>query len=255
MVEIAHSKRFRVIKEEHYSLIQEPGNIFLGHVTPNSGSSADFATSIISYLSSNDISLEELVVIGCDGTTVNTVLRNGIIRRIELHLGKPLQWAVCLLHYDELPFRHLFQYMDGKSTGPNSLKGPIGEKLIKCETLPVVMFKSIDCQIPEIDRKVLSKDQKYLLDISMAIKSGKCQEDLAIRDPGPLSHSRRLTTANRTLRLYISQENPSVEFQKIVMFILNSYMPMWFSIKKTKHFTDGPRSINLLQPQGTLKMN
>lgn len=244
VVEMAHSKRFlRVLKEEHYSLIQEPGNIFLGHVTPNSGSSEDIVTSFISYLSSNDISLEELVVIGCDGTAVNTGLRNGIIRRIELHLGKPLQWAVCLLHFNELPFRHLFQYLDGKSTGPNSLKGPIGEKLNKCETLPVVQFKSINCQIPEIDSKLLSKDQKYLLDISLAIKSGKCEEDLAIRDPGPLSHSRWLTTANRTLRLYISQENPSAEFQEIVMYILNSYMPMWFSIKKTKLFTDGPKLI------------
>lgn len=244
MVEMAHSKRFRrVITEEHYSLIQEPGHIFLGHVTPNSGTSKDIATSIISYLSSNDILLDELIVIGCDGTAVNTGLRNGIIRRIELHLGKPLQWAICLLHFNELPFRHLFQYLDGKSTGPNSLKGPIGEKLIKCETLPVVQFKAIDCPIPEIDRKVLSKDQKYLLDISVAIKSGKCEEDLAIRDPGPLSHSRWLTTANRTLRLYISQENPSVEFQEIVIFILKSYMPMWFSIKITKHFTDGPKLV------------
>ncbi|KAL4712560.1 hypothetical protein ACJJTC_007576 [Scirpophaga incertulas] len=102
------------------------------------------------------------------------------------------------------------------STGPNSLKGPIGEKLIKCETLPVVQFESIDCQIPEIDKKTLSKDQKYLLEISEAIKSGECPKDLSIRDPGPLSHSRWLTTANRALRLYISQENPTAEFQEIV---------------------------------------
>lgn len=39
VVEMAHSKRFRrVTQEEPYSLIQEPGSIFLGHVTPNSGS-------------------------------------------------------------------------------------------------------------------------------------------------------------------------------------------------------------------------
>ncbi|KAL4720604.1 hypothetical protein ACJJTC_006946 [Scirpophaga incertulas] len=244
VVQEAHSKRFkRVVKEEHYVLIQEPGNIFLGHVTPNSGSAEDIATSIISYLTSNDISLDELVVIGCDGTNVNTGLKNGIIRRIETHLGKPLQWAVCLLHFNELPFRHLFQYLDGKS-GPNSLKGPIGEKLIKCETLPVVQFESIDCQIPEIDKKTLSKDQKYLLEISEAIKSGECPKDLSIRDPGPLSHSRWLTTANRALRLYISQENPTAEFQEIVIFILKSYMPMWFCIKKTKLFTDGPKLVH-----------
>lgn len=244
VIDVAHSKRFRrVKKEEHYSLIQEPGSIYIGHVAPASGSSQDIATSIISYLSGRDISLEKLVVIGCDGTAVNTGCKNGLIRRIEMHLGKPLQWAVCLLHFNELPFRHLFQYLDGKSTGPKSLRGPIGEKLSGCEKRPVIAFKSIDCQILTIDRNILSKDQQYLLDISKAIKLGSCKEDLAIRDPGPLSHSRWLTTANRTLRLYLSEENPTSELQEIVVFILKSYMPMWFSIRTSKYFTDGPKLI------------
>lgn len=244
VVDLAHSKRFRrVKKEEHYSLIQEPGSVYIGHVTPTSGSSEDIVTSIISYLSGRGISLEKLVVIGCDGTAVNTGWKNGLIRRIEIHLGKPLQWAVCLLHFNELPFRHLFQYLDGKSTGPKSLRGPIGEKLSGCEKRPVIGFKSIGCQIPTIDRSILSKDQQYLLDISMAIKSGNCKEDLAVRDPGPLSHSRWLTTANRTLRLYLSEESPTPELQEIVVFILKSYMPMWFSIKTSKYFTEGPKLV------------
>ncbi|GBL75056.1 hypothetical protein AVEN_243840-1 [Araneus ventricosus] len=120
VVELAHSKRFRrVKKEEHYSLyiIQEPGSVYIGHVTPTSGSSEDIVTSIISYLSGRGISLEKLVVIGYDGTAVNTGWKNGLIRRIEIHLGKPLQWVVCLLHhFNELPFRHLFQYLEDKST-------------------------------------------------------------------------------------------------------------------------------------------
>ncbi|GBM30491.1 hypothetical protein AVEN_156251-1 [Araneus ventricosus] len=73
VVDLAHSKRFRrVKKEEHYSLIQEPGSVYIGHVTPTSGSYEDIVTSIISYLFGRGISLEKLVVIGCDGTAVNT---------------------------------------------------------------------------------------------------------------------------------------------------------------------------------------
>ncbi|GBO00520.1 hypothetical protein AVEN_3739-1 [Araneus ventricosus] len=68
-----------------------------------------------------------------------------------------------------------------------------------CGKRPVIGFKSIDCQIPTIEISILNKDQQYLLDISMAMKSGNGKEDLAVRDPGPLSHSRWLTTANRTL--------------------------------------------------------
>ncbi|KAL4718870.1 hypothetical protein ACJJTC_004989 [Scirpophaga incertulas] len=87
-------------------------------------------------------------------------------------------------------------------------------------------------------KKTLSKDQKYLLEISEAIKSGECPKDLSIRDPGPLSHSRWLTTANRALRLYISQENPTAEFQEIVIFILKSYMPMWFYYTELNDWTN-----------------
>lgn len=242
VVEVAHSKKFRrTVKEEHFSLIQEPGSVYIGHVTPTSGSSADIVTSVTSFLSGRGIAIDKLLVIGCDGTAVNTGLKAGMIRRFEEQVGKPLQWAICLFHYNELPFRHLFDFLDGKSSGPSSLKGPIGQNLIGCEKLTVVGFKSIDCEIPDIDRKVLSKDQQYLLDISMAIQSGKCNGDLAIRDPGPLSHSRWLTKANRTLRLYISVESPSSELNELVLFILKVYMPMWFRIKLSRSFTNGPK--------------
>ncbi|GBM31423.1 hypothetical protein AVEN_98517-1 [Araneus ventricosus] len=135
--------------------------------------------------------------------------------------------------------RHLFQNLDGKSIGPKSLTGQIGEKLSGCGKRPVIGFKSIDCQIPTINRSILSKDQQYLLCIFMAIKSGNGKENLAVRDSGPLSHSRWLTTANITLRLYLSEESPTSELQEIVVFILKSYMSMWFSIETSKYFTEG----------------
>lgn len=101
-----------------------------------------------------------------------------------------MQWAVCLLHYKELSLRHLFQHLDGDTTGPTSFSGPIGSQLNKCEKLPVVKFICVQCEIPEIDRNTLSKDQQYLLDISIAIQSGICPDHLSIREPGPLSHTR-----------------------------------------------------------------
>ncbi|GBM19832.1 hypothetical protein AVEN_86168-1 [Araneus ventricosus] len=77
----------------------------------------------------------------------------------------------------------------------------------------------------------------------MVIKSRNCKEDLAVRDHGPLSHSRWLTTANRTLRLYLREGSPILEFQEIVVFIFKSYAPMWFSIKTSKYFTEGPKLV------------
>lgn len=233
----------RTAKEEHYSIIQEPGSIYVGHVSPSTGSSKVIASAILDYLKESNFSLDELDVIGCDGTVTNTGWKTGVIRTIEEEIKRPLQWGVCLLHLNELPFRHLFQTLDGETTGPKSFSGPIGSQLKNCEKLPVVKFQSTDCEIPDIERKILSKDQQYLLDISLAIKSGTCTVDLAIREPGPISHSRWLTTANRVLRLYMSVESPSEEHLILVRFILKSYMPVWFKIKKTKYLTDGPKHV------------
>lgn len=244
VIEKVNSKHFRrVIKEEHYSIIQEPGSVYVGHVTPCSGSAQNIADSIISYLKKTGLSLDDLDVIGCDGTVTNTGWKGGVIRTIEEKVKRPMQWAVCLLHFNELPLRHLFQFLDGDTTGPTTFKGPIGTELNNCEKLPLVKFASVECEIPDIDRSILSKDQQYLLDISSAVQSGICPIDLSHREPGPLSHARWLTMANRILRLYVSVEYPSDEHKIVVHFILKSYMPVWFNIKKSKYLTDGPEHI------------
>ncbi|GBN76930.1 hypothetical protein AVEN_161768-1 [Araneus ventricosus] len=75
---------------------------------------------------------------------------------------------------------------DSKTAGPKSFSGSIGAQLSKCEKLPMVNFKSNKCEIPEIERKILSKDQQYLLDISYAIKSGISPEDLTVQVHFPI---------------------------------------------------------------------
>ncbi len=123
-----NSKHFRKTeKEDHYSLIQEPGSKYIGHVSPTSGLSKDIASSIVSYLAKLGISFEELDVMGCDGTAINRGWKKGVIHQIELHVGRPVQWAICLLHFNELPFRYLFHHLDGVTTGPKSFSGPIGK--------------------------------------------------------------------------------------------------------------------------------
>ncbi|GBN98718.1 hypothetical protein AVEN_48820-1 [Araneus ventricosus] len=116
--------------------------------------------------------------------------KTGVICQIEKQVKIPLQWGVCLSHYNELPFRHLLINLDGEKTGPKSFSGPIVTLLSKCEKLPVVNFKSVECEISEIERKILSKDQQYLLDISYDVKSSRSPEDLSVREPRQISHSR-----------------------------------------------------------------
>lgn len=244
MIEMVGSKRSRRTQtEEHYSLIQEPGSKYLCHVSPTSGLSKDLALAIVTHLAKMNISLEELDLIGSDGIAINTGWKNGVIRQIELKVRRPLQWCICLLHFNELLFRHLFQHLDGATTGPSSFSGKIGQQMKACEKFPVVDFLRIECTIPRVDKKVLSKDQLYLLDISAAINSGQCSADLAVREPGPLSHSRWLTVGNRPLRLYVSEKKPSDELKQLVYFILHCYMPLWFRIKASGYISEGPKIV------------
>ncbi|GBN73905.1 hypothetical protein AVEN_114829-1 [Araneus ventricosus] len=160
VTEKVNSKQFRrTINEEHFSILQEPGSVFVGHVAPSSGSAHNIANSILSYLTETVFLLHELDVIGFDGNVNNTGWKTGVICQIEKKLKDQLQWDVCFLHSNELPFLHLFINFDGGMTGPKSFSGPIGTQLSKCEKLPVVNFESNECEIPEIDLKSLSKDQ------------------------------------------------------------------------------------------------
>ncbi|CAH0381394.1 unnamed protein product [Bemisia tabaci] len=123
------------------------------------------------------------MAIGADGTNVNTGWKAGAIALLENKLKQALQWLICLLHNNELPLRHLFEFIDESTSGPTSYSGPIGKTLTTCTELSVVGFQNIETEIPDVDVKILSKDQKYMLELALAIKTRMCSENLAERDP------------------------------------------------------------------------
>ena len=174
--------------------------------------------------------LNHVLVLGCDGMVVNTGVHNRVLRCLELKIGRSVQWAICQLHFNELPLRHLFESLDDPISGPSSYTGCIEKSLKACELLPVVTFELVNCTLPSVDISNLSKDQRYLRDIALAISSGICPSGLAKRDPGPLNMSRWLTRANRILRLYVSATEPSDNLRTIAEFVLRVYVPSWFHI-------------------------
>lgn len=244
IIQVKDENRFsrKTITEEHIVLVSEPGSMYLGHVTPSSGHSTNIKRSILEFLEKN-MDLSKLQAIGCDGTVVNTGVKNGILRQIEVSLGRPLQWFVCLLHANELPLRHLLQNLDGSTTGPKGYSGEIGKQLEKCEKMPVRKFEKIETTLPAITPSELSTDQQYLYEICTAISSGNISLSLSQRGPGKLNHSRWLTTANRILRLYVATENPSTNLKILTQYIMKVYAVSWFEIKSkpscrhgSKHF-------------------
>ncbi|GBN63892.1 hypothetical protein AVEN_93296-1 [Araneus ventricosus] len=101
----------------------------------------DIAKCILKYLEDNDVDINELESVGFKCS--NTGWKNGFIRNIELKIQRPLQWFICLLHFNELPFKHLNEYLDGETTGPASFSGKIGKQLTNCEKLPIINFEEI----------------------------------------------------------------------------------------------------------------
>jgi len=155
-------------------------------------------------------------------------------------VGLIMQWFKCLLHFNELPYRYLFQNLDGETIEPSCFSGKIIKQFVYCENLLVANFETIDGEHINATKTDLSKDQQYLLDIYKAVKIGECTLDLAIKDPGLLNHSRWLKCANRLLRRYVSEINPSCELRILTNYIMKMYAPIWFNIKRNHLVKYGP---------------
>lgn len=229
-------RRVKVI-EEHICLVSEPGSKYVGHVTPKSGKATRIVEDIFDFMRREQIATD-FVVAGCDGTNSNTGWKGGILTLMEEKLQRPLQWFICLLHMNELPLRHLIENLDGPTTGPTAFSGPIAQNLANSVKLPVINFKPISVDLPEVPSDI-STDQKYLHDICTAVTTGYCSKSLAKRHPGNIRQSRWLTIANNLLRKYIGTERPSANFVTLVTYITKVYAPMWFAIKTKPKCVNG----------------
>ena len=119
------------------------------------------------YSAIKDTALEQkLKIVGSDGTAVKTGKSKRFIASLETLIGRPLQWVIFLLHLNELPLRHVFQNLDGVTSGPDSFSRPIGRQLNGAfSEWKVVKFKSIPNSkfsvIPNSLMDDLSRDQNY----------------------------------------------------------------------------------------------
>ena len=173
----------------------------------------DIAKEILSTITETN-SLQSLGAVVCDGTVNNTGKWSGVIRRLQ-GVGRSLQWLVCLLHANELPFRKYMSVVDdGCTTGPSSSTGEVSMALnFDPKDSPIVNFKPIDGKVIDVSNDVmtdLSTDQIYLLKACLAVQQGYTVSEhihfIQTAMPGNLSNSRWLTKANRMLRWYMSKQ-------------------------------------------------
>ena len=193
--------------------------------------------------------VETLEAVILDGTSVNTGWKTGLLATLERHpnIKRKLLWLVCMLHGNELDFRHLFCHCDGGygTSGPDSFKGPLGQSCARnnIHEMDVVDFRKIPSNLLELKEPVvkqLSRDQNLLYRYIKAIDSGVLPDNLVGQVPGPPCHARWLTLAVRLMILYTRTAVPCCGLNKVVKYIVQVYGPSWFAIKCKPKFTAGP---------------
>ncbi len=193
---------------------------------------------------------------------VSTVEKGVALLDLRNYTCNILCSGICLLHMNELLLRHLFAFMDGQSSGPRTFTGIIGKKLEKLTCGPIVNFAPLPGKVQPIStalKKCLSTDQRYLAAISLAIQGGPgCylignsrrawlfSHRASGKKPGTMYQARWVTMANRILRLYADETEPSWVLRRLASFVLNVYAPSFFTIKTNWDITCGPKNFHYL---------
>ena len=105
-----------------------------------------------------------VLVIGGDSTNPNTGWKGGMLAHLEKLLDRKCYWVVCMLHTTELPLRHLFSTLDGKTNSKDGWTGPVGKLLMTINSIPrVTKFEPIPgleplVQIPDNIVQKMSTD-------------------------------------------------------------------------------------------------
>ena len=86
---------------------------------PEDGTGYKIPTSIFSAIKNTALE-QKLKNIGSDGTAVMIGKSKGFIASLETLIRRPLQWVISLLHLNELSLRHVFENLDGVTSGPDS---------------------------------------------------------------------------------------------------------------------------------------
>lgn len=136
-INVQNKVRMVKVMEEHVTLVKEPGSKFIGYTTPTRGSGQEIQNGITNFLAEQNYKIDHLVAISCDGTPTNTGRNNGVISCMERYLKRPLQWFVCLFHFNELPLNALLRHFFGKQKGPGIWPDQFGKEIAECEKYSV----------------------------------------------------------------------------------------------------------------------
>ena len=114
-------------------------------------------------------------------TPVNTGRVGGVVRLIEIYLEGLIQWLICRLHVNELPFKHKFEANDGETSAQKIFKVTIGNKIENVSKL--VDFELTNGNLEKIPEDIVKQISIEQNEICISIKSGNILISLAKKPP------------------------------------------------------------------------
>ena len=190
----------RKVTAEHEAVVEEPSGRYLGHFKPDPPTHPEkpalkVAQGLLKILEENNAT-QSLQVLGGDSTNMNTGWRGGTHALLEELLGRRLYWAICNLHCNELPLRHLIVALDGPTSSKEGFTGPVCSLLSKVGEMPFnPSFKALPggedlVVLSEEVVKKMSTDQKMCYQLVVAVKEGRLPPALQNMKCGTLNHAR-----------------------------------------------------------------
>ena len=163
---------------------------YAGFAESDNGTGAGITNSICDHFEAVGINYKgSLRMVAADATNANTGREVGALVNFQSVVRRTLQFSVCLIHHNELPFKHLTHRLKIVTKSEGGLSGPandphwktIGEELSEdmsgrdiASYTPIVAPDMEELE-PE-QWKLLSNDAKYLYRICIAATKGKQQD-------------------------------------------------------------------------------
>jgi hypothetical protein len=184
-------------EQGHYVLFDAVSGEYIGEFVPVDGTGAELAAGIFGLFLKKGMDINELRIVGGDSTGANTGKFIGAMACLERLINRSLNRFICTLHLNELLLRPLVRFYVGETSGPDALKGELGQKIKSLKNPKITTFPAIpNPSFPVMEKEVLadlSQDQKLLYLGSQAVMSGYCSPELASRTIGPFNNSRWTT--------------------------------------------------------------
>lgn len=248
-------KRFKVVKEEHCAVVGfgsklPGGSCFLGHMSPELRTGRGLAQATHQFTLQRQIKLVSPGTTLSDGCSKLAGHKTGVHAELEELRGEALQRVFCVSHMLERPWAKLFEVTDGKTSGPESWTGPIGQEIVTpvwerplvqdFEAFPnPELLLMIENMSPEVLRS-LKHDYIYMIEMGRGLMTGHLAPRWAEMQAGTCSNVRWTNPQSRTARLWMSTASPTSQHRRLCFFLVYVYIPTLIESKMRNTLPQGP---------------